>query len=192
MQPGIRMYDRKLEDDSGPGLGLLHAWLGEIQFATHNYAEALRSYQKSAEFIEKDAQYDDARCGIAADYVRMGDVLMKLDRWQDAAAAYNKALQKADLSFSLAHKDVPAFYPIADAHAGLGDLSMEMARRSRDPNQRARYQNEACSSYQQSIDTWHQISQPARFSPSHFPAGDPRSVSKRLAECRAQPQSATR
>ena len=192
MQPGIRMYDRKLEDDSGPGLGLLHAWLGEIQFATHNYAEALRSYQKSAEFIEKDAQYDDARCGIAADYVRMGDVLMKLDRWQDAAAAYNKALQKADLSFSLAHKDVPAFYPIADAHAGLGDLSMAMARRSRDPNQRARYWNEACSSYLQSIDTWHQISQPARFSPSHFPAGDPRSVSKRLAECRAQPQSATR
>jgi eukaryotic-like serine/threonine-protein kinase len=192
IQPGIRMYDRKLEDDSGPGLGLLYAWLGEIQFAAHNYAEALRSYQKSAEFIEKDAQYDDARCGIAADYVRMGDVLIKLNRWQDAAAAYKKALQKADLAFSLAHKDVPALYPIADAHAGMGDLAVAMASKSRDPNQRAGYRNDACSSYQQSVDTWHQIAQPARFSPSHFPTGDPRSVSKRLAECTAKSQSASR
>jgi non-specific serine/threonine protein kinase/serine/threonine-protein kinase len=192
MQPGIRMYDRKLEDDSGPGIGLLHAWLGEIQFAQHNYAEALRSYQKSAEFIEKDAQYDDARCGIATDYVRMGDAFIKLNRWQEAASAYNKALQKADLSFSLAHKDIPALYPIADAHAGLGDLSMAMARNSHDPNQRARYRNEACNSYQQSLDTWHQIPQPARFSPSQYPAGDPRRVIQQLAECRVTHQSATR
>ena len=192
MQPGIRMYDRKLEDDSGPGLGLLHAWLGEIQFAAHNYAEALRSYQKSAEGLEKDAQYDDGRCGMATDYVRMGDTLTKLNRWQDAAAAYNKALRKADLSFSLAHKDVPALYPVADAHAALGDLSMAMARRSHDPNQRARYRNEACTSYQQSLDTWHQIPQPARFSPSQYPAGDPRRVIQQLAECRVRHQSTAR
>jgi non-specific serine/threonine protein kinase/serine/threonine-protein kinase len=192
LQPALNMYDKKLEDDSGPGLGLLHAWLGEIQFAKHQYAEALRSYQKSAEVIEKDAQYDDVRCGIAADYVRMGDTHLKLNRWQDAAAAYNKALEKADLSFSLTHKDIPALYPIADAHAGIGDLSMALARKSRDPVERARYWNEGCASYQQSVDTWRQIPQPARFSPSHFPAGDPRSVNRRLAECRAKPQGATR
>jgi serine/threonine protein kinase len=192
LQPAISMYDRKLEDDSGPGLGLLHAWLGEIELAEHKYAEALRSYQKSAELIEKDAQYDDGRCGIAAAYVRMGDALIKLNRWQDAAAAYKKALEKADLSFSLAHKDIPALYPIADAHAGMGDLSMALARKGHDPSERERYRDEACTSYQQSVETWHQIPKPARFSPSQFPAGDPRSVIRRLAECRAKPQGAPR
>jgi len=181
-----------LEGDTGPGNGLMFTWLGEAQSGMHNYGEALGSYQKAIAALEKDAQLDDSRCGIATDYVRIGHTLTKLNRLQDVAAACRKALEKADISFALEHKDVAALYPIADAHAELGDLSTTLARNTLDPKEQMRLWNEACTSYQKSLDTWRQIPQPARFCPSGYPAGDPRSVGNRLAECRARLQRTTR
>jgi tetratricopeptide (TPR) repeat protein len=175
-----------LEGDTGPGNGLMFTWLGEAQSGQHNYGDALRFYQKAIAALEKDAQLDDSRCGIAADYVRIGHALTELNRLQDVAPACRKALEKADISFALEHKDIAALYPIADAHAELGDLSTALARKSPDSREQMRLWNEASASYQKSLDTWRQIPQPARLGPSGYPAGDPRSVANRLAECRAK------
>ena len=188
LQPALALYAKQPEDDSGPGLGLLHAWLGEMHFALRNYPEALRAYQKSADVIGKDAQYDDARCGVAADYARIGDALLRLNRLEEAGRAYARALAAANEPFSLAHGDVPALYPIAAAQAGIGDLAMALAHRSPGRTERVRHLAEACASYQQSIDTWRRIGQPALFSPSQFPAAGPRGLGDRLATCRAAVQ----
>jgi serine/threonine protein kinase len=180
-----------LEGDTGPGNGLMFTWLGEAQYGTRNYGESLRSYQKAIAALERDAELDDSRCGMAADYVRIGRTLAKLSRPQDAAAACRKALEKA-ASLSLGPKDIPALYPIAEAYAELGYLSTALARKTRDPIEQIRLCGEACTSYQKSFDMWRQIRQPATFCPNGYPVGDLRGVGKLLAGCRARLRGVTR
>jgi tetratricopeptide (TPR) repeat protein len=45
------------EDDSGPGMGVLWAWLGEAQFGAARFDEALKWFKRSVEELEKDPRY---------------------------------------------------------------------------------------------------------------------------------------
>ena len=180
----IHQFEKMNTEEETISVGTLWSWLGEAQFQTHKYGEALQSLRKSVESLEKEPKYADGRCGIATGYARIGDVYAKMNRQQEAADAYRKAIATADLSFALVHKDTPAFYPIAIAEAGMGDLSMAQAGRAHDPKDRSRLRTEACKFYQSSLDAWRQIPQPAVFSPSQYPADNARRASDGLARCR--------
>ncbi len=184
-QTVISAWNNIKSDAETQSPGLLSAWLGEAQFGMHHYLEALQSYQKSAAVLEKEISYDEARWGIPMIYSRIGDALLKLNRLEDADAAYQKALHDIDPTFAREHKDNPAFYSIAAVYAGLGDLLMSHARTTHDAKEEARFRNEACDAYQKSLDAWHQIPQAARFSPSEFPAGSQHSVAKAFLECKS-------
>jgi non-specific serine/threonine protein kinase/serine/threonine-protein kinase len=179
----IDQFEKMKTEEEIISVGTLWSWLGEAQIQSHQYAEALRTLMRSVESLEKEPKYADGRCGIATGYARIGDVYLKLNRQQEAGDAYRKAIATADLSFALLHKDTPALYPIAIATAGMGDLSMAQASGTRDPKDRSRLWKEACKSYQGSLDIWHQIPQPALFSPSQYPADTPRRAGDGLARC---------
>ncbi len=181
IQQAIDQFEKMKTEEEIISVGTLWSWLGEAQFQTRNYGAALQSLKKAAESLEKEPKYADGRCGIATCYARIGDIYAKLNREQEAADAYRKAISTADLSFALSHKDTPAFYPLAIADAGLGDLSTAQAGKTRDPKERARMWKEACTSYQNGSDAWSQIPHPALFSPSQYPADNPRRASDGLS-----------
>lgn len=132
------------EEDVGPGMGVQHAWLGEAQLGAGEFDLAVKSFKKSADELESDVQYDDGRCGIVTDYVRMGDALLKLRRSGEAENAYMSALAKSDVNGATLHNDLPALLPIAAAHARIGDLRTEAAISARSPQEQERLQDQAC------------------------------------------------
>jgi hypothetical protein len=119
--------------------------------------------------MEKDVPYDDGRCGIVIGYARTGDALLQLQRPAEAEEAYKKALAKSDLSFALAHNDVPALQSIGFAYAGFGSLRMAMAGQARDPGEASLLRNDACGAWRQSSSVQTHLTGPVHFSSSNFP-----------------------
>jgi eukaryotic-like serine/threonine-protein kinase len=176
-----------LEADVGPGPPAMQAWIGEAQEGTHNFAQALKNYEAAAAGLAEDqANFDDARCDLAMVEAKIGDALLKMDKEQEAAAHYAKALETAKLSVSVEHNDVPALYAAAEAYAGVGNLASLQARKTAKNTARYKLWNDACVSYEKSLSTWTQISKPSRVSGNGYLASDPKTIALRLADCRAQ------
>src|SRR5262249_40696268 len=95
---------------------------------------------------------------------------------------------KLDLAAILSRKNYPALYAAAAAQAGMADVSASLARHTRESREQARLWAEAASLYQKSLDTFHQIPQPGRFSTSQFPIINLSDVPRKLAECNAKVQ----
>ena len=170
-----------LEEDSGPGPGAMQLWIGEAQAGTHNFTEALKSYENAATIMAVDqATYDDARCDLAVIETKIGDALVKMGKLHEADATYAKALEIANPTLSLEHKDFPALYAAADAHSGLGDVTAAQARQTRDPAAQSQQYRKARTAYEQSLEVWKQIPNPSRISGNGYLAGDPRQVALRL------------
>ncbi|HVU45111.1 MAG TPA: protein kinase [Terracidiphilus sp.] len=163
--------DMNSEEDVGPGMGVLHAWLGEAQLESGEFDQAAKSFKKSADELEGDVQYDDGRCGIVTDYVKIGDALFKERHFSEAESAYQAALSKSDMSFAKQHSDLPALLPISAAHFGLGDLHFVAASLERNPVKQEHLHGEACDEYfagQEISNT--AIAPPLALSSSNFPA----------------------
>ena len=174
----------KLEDDVGPGPGVMQAWIGEAQAGTQHFAAALKSYEDAIAILSKDeGNYDDARCDLAMLATKRGTMLAKLGRWKEANAEYSKALVKAKLSFSLEHLDIPSLYAAAEAYAGMGDVAAEQARQASDSEARSHWLEEARLDYRKSLDVWKHVPSPARYDPNGYVAREPEEIAQRLAEC---------
>jgi serine/threonine protein kinase len=171
-----------LEADVGPGPGAMQAWIGEAEASTHHMTEALKNYEKAAAGLAEDqARYDDARCDLAMVETKIGNVLVKMGKMQEAAAAYKKALDTANLPVSLAHMDIPAIYAAADAYTGLGQVAAAQARVTPDAALRSSLFDQARAAYQKSLDTWKQIPNPSRFNGNGYvTAADPKEIASRL------------
>jgi non-specific serine/threonine protein kinase/serine/threonine-protein kinase len=170
-----------LEADSGPGPGAMQGWIGEAQAGTHNIAGALKSYENAATILAPDqATYDDARCDLAVVETKIGDTLVKMGKLREASATYANALEIANLTLSLEHKDFPALYAAADAYAGVGDVAAAQARQTQDPAAQSQQYSEARTAYEKSLEVWKQIPNPSRISGNGYLAGDPHQVALRL------------
>ena len=173
----------QMENDVGPGPGAMEAWIGEAQAGMHQLPEALESFRKAAATLEADREnFDDARCDLAMVESKIAAMLMKLGRPQEAAAEYAKALETANLTFSLQHSDIPALYAAADAYSGTGEEAALEARATQDGNLRSKLFGEARAAYQKSLDTWKQIPNPSKVSGNGYMATtDPKAIAIRIA-----------
>jgi tetratricopeptide (TPR) repeat protein len=133
------------------------------------FEQALQSFQKALQILEKDVPYDDGRCGIVTGYIRAGDALLQMRRTAEAEEAYRKALAKSDLASAMTHNDAPALQSIAGAYAALGSLRLTMAAQSRNPADASRWHSEACGAWQQGSEIRKRLISPPRFSASDFP-----------------------
>ena len=118
---------------------------------------------------------------IAEADVKLGEAALKAGHNQKASDYFHRALAIAGQA--TAPPDLDALYATADAHSGLGDLSVKKARYAGiTPERRKSYLSEARSSYQKSLETWRRIPHPNYTSPSSFQAGDPIVVAKELGQ----------
>jgi eukaryotic-like serine/threonine-protein kinase len=184
-QEGIKRYESIESEADTLDVAAIYGWLGKTQFALKKYPEALQSYQKAITINEKLTDYDDVRAGWATLQAGLGDTLTKLGRFQEADAAYRKALQKIDRSAAQSHRDMPALYPIADAYSGLGDLATALAARTSVPAEQMRLRKDACDNYRRSLEIWKLVPSLSGFSPSSYPAGTRRDVELRVVNCAA-------
>jgi eukaryotic-like serine/threonine-protein kinase len=189
LQRAVHAFERlHLEGDTGPGNSLMQMWIGEAQAGLHNLPAAVDAYQKVVASSTADlTQYDDARCDLATAYNKIGDSMVKMGKLREASEAYTKALDTANLAFSLQHQDIPALYPAADAYAGLGDVSAALARKARDADEQVRLWNDARTQYGKSMDTWRKVPSPSRISPDGFISSDPHEIARRLADSPPKP-----
>jgi non-specific serine/threonine protein kinase/serine/threonine-protein kinase len=171
------------EEEAGPGGAVLNTWLGEAQMGNREFAQALQSFQKALQILEKDVSYDDGRCGIVTAYTRAGDALLQMNRTAEAEKAYKKALAKSALASAMTLNDVPALQSIAGAYAALGALRMWMAARARNPADASRLHNEACGAWQQGSEIQKRLTPPPRFTSSDFPMPNLKAATEAFHGC---------
>ena len=82
-------------------------------------------------------------------------------------------------------KDTGQLYAAAEAYAGVGNLASLQARKTSKNTARYKLWNDACVSYEKSLSTWTQISNPSRVSGNGYLASDPKTIALRLADCKA-------
>jgi hypothetical protein len=109
-----------------------------------------------------------------------------MGKLQEAASEFTKALQTADLSFSLQHMDLPSLYATADAYAGMGDVAMAEAVKASNESERAKLHEEARSSYESSLNVWKRIPNPSKISGNEYAVGSSQQVTLRLAALATQ------
>ncbi len=172
-----------LEADVWPGPPLMQAWIGETQARTHNFIQALKSFEAAAAGLAEDqANYDDARCDLAMVDSKIGYLLLRMGKLKEAATEFQKALDTAKLSFSIEHADIPALYAAADAYAGMGDAALAKARKTNDDAARAKLFQEAREDYGKGLSVWKHIANPSKISGNGYAATtEPGELSSRLA-----------
>lgn len=183
-QPVLDQYARNLEDDSGPGIGVLQAWLAQGHYRAGRYAEALQALQESIKGLQGEPSYADERSGLAEDRRMIGDAQLRLRDYAAARAAYDAALGAANAQDAAARGDEAALYAVAGAQSGMGDLLMAQAGELKEAGARAQYLTRACGYYADSARTWSRISEPALYSPDQYPSGNAQAVQARLSDCR--------
>jgi tetratricopeptide (TPR) repeat protein len=166
---------KEMPDVAGSELGSAYIWMGEAEAGEGDLHAALDHYTKAAAALQSPPSEpiaDDTRCQLATSYVKAGNVLTKIKRWEDASASYRKALDIVTPLLSPQRQDVPAMYAAADAYAGLADLSTFRARHGSDAKERSRLLSDARAWYEKSSNIWRNIPNPARIGPAGFTIRD--------------------
>lgn len=178
-----------LEEDVGPGRTTMRTWVAEVQADTGNYEQALKSYQEvAAGLAEDESHFDDARCDLAMVETKIGNVLLKMGKWQEGSLHYQKALDIAHVSDSLEHNDIPALYAASEAYAGEGDAAVLRARRAPDLATHSHFSEIALGSYKKCLDILHRIPYPSRLNGNGYLVTDAGTIERRSAALDSAPQ----
>ncbi|HET6177757.1 MAG TPA: serine/threonine-protein kinase [Candidatus Sulfotelmatobacter sp.] len=183
-----QIYDevlaRNRADQQAPQYrGYSEIWLGETLARTRKTEAALEDYHKGIHDLESlVAVTPDARSDVATGYVRLGAVLAKLARSQDAEVSYRKALAIAQPLASATQPNMRARYAIADACFGMGELSRMAAARLPGSFSMERWR-EAREWYRRSADAWAKIPNPGAVTPSALPCSHPAQATHAIADC---------
>jgi len=184
MQLSLGVFEKyralgRSSDDSPHGTGAIYIWIGELFALRGDLHHSLQHYEKAIASLGTNvtpAMDDDTRCELATSYMKMGNALTRMGSLHDASSAYQKALEIVNPPVAVEHHDVPALYIVAEAQAGLGDVAAALAHAAHTPEESSRLANEARTSYRQSLETWRQVPNPTRISPSGFLSDGPRQV----------------
>jgi serine/threonine protein kinase len=188
LRRAIQIYDavlaRNRADQQVPQYrGYAEIWLGETLVGIGRTEAAVESYHNGIRDLESlVAATPDAQSDVATGYVGLGKALAKLGRAQDAEAAYRKALEIAQPLATAAQPNMRAWYAIADASFGLGELSRTAVARL--PVTLSRQQwREARDWYSKSVEAWGKIPNPGAVTPSLLPCGHPALAMNAVADC---------
>jgi non-specific serine/threonine protein kinase/serine/threonine-protein kinase len=171
-----RVRDAAIASEEYPkGPAGINIWLGDVSARQSNFPRALQNFKSAIAVLEskKDPLDDDDRCEMATALVRVGQAYMKMNNPREASVAFQKALDIANPSVALQHKDVPALYPIGEGQAGKAQAANALAQLAQNPEERSRFTEEALAAHQASMDTWGHIPNPSHFSPSLFLSNGP-------------------
>jgi serine/threonine protein kinase len=188
LRRAIQIYDevltRNRADQQVPQYrGYSEIWLGETLARTGRTEAALESYHKGIRDLESlVAGTPDERSDVATGYVRLGTALAKFARSQDAEAAFHKALAITQPLAAAEPPNMRAWYAIADASFGLGELSRMAVPGSSGASSRQQWR-EARDWYGKSVEAWGKISNPAAVTPSLLPCGHPTQATRAIADC---------
>jgi len=160
------------DEDTGPGDGVMFAWLGQAQSGERKFAAAIESYKKAAKAIEDEVQYDDGKTGLITVYALIGDTLASLNRPEEAEAAFATAQAKSR-AIVPGRSDVAAIYSLAAVRGGMAGLWMAMSDKAQSPPDRERLRGQSCKAFEESLASRTQFGVAFRFNPNEFPAGDP-------------------
>jgi serine/threonine protein kinase len=172
-------------------LGQDHVWRGEVLAREGDAQGALDEYRRGASSLESlmsGIVGANTRCDIAASYAKVGAGYISLGSASAASAVFRKALEIAQPLISSKPTNVLGLYAAADAYFGMGELARNAAQQSTSASQGEEQQHwrEACDWYRKSLDTWRQIPNPGRTTPSGFAALEPKTVASRLRACDAR------
>ncbi|KAA6459136.1 hypothetical protein DYQ86_17890 [Acidobacteria bacterium AB60] len=155
------------EEDSGPGMGVLYAWLGEAQYSAGDFGPALESFRRSMEELVKDSADRDTQCGIVTVNSRIGDTLLKLGRADEAETAYKAALSKLDQESAMQHSDMPSLLALRAAHHGMAEYWIFSASQHAGP--RNQLLAKSCEELSRAEKLNELISFTLVFNPANFP-----------------------
>jgi tetratricopeptide (TPR) repeat protein len=166
-------------------LGFNLLWKGEILARMGKTAAALASYREGIASFEAAANKSAPHAvELAAGHTKTAAALAAMGKWQDAAAAYQKALAIVEPLAAAQPPDFAALYAVADASFGMGELSKKEAQHSAAARQRNLWM-EARNWYRKSAEAWRRIPSPAAIGASGFACGNPKDVSRMISICDA-------
>jgi tetratricopeptide (TPR) repeat protein len=160
-------------------------WLGDAHAGRKDFAAALENYRRAVSLLETSDERsldDDSRCELATGLNRVGEILVRMDRLDEASTAFQRARGMADSDRSRQRHDVPALYVAAEALAGIGDVSAKQARASVSKSDQAQRRLDARQAYAQSLRDWKDIPSPARITPLGIEAPALDDLPMRLAQ----------
>jgi len=165
-------------------IGLSEIYVAEAEASTGKTQAALESYRKGIARLDSPGEGDpDTRSEAATGYVRLGRVLAKLGRYDEASASYRKALAIAEPPALAKPPNALALYAIADAYFSLGESSRMAAANFSAASGKYRQQwTEARDWYNKSAHAWSAIPNPGAVTPSGLPCGNPKVVAQALAK----------
>jgi hypothetical protein len=117
---------------------------------------------------------------------KIAKTLLKMGKGRQSGTHFERALDTAKLSISFEHNDFPALNAAAEAHAGVGDLAEFEAHNTANESNGSKLRNDACASYEKSLNIWRHISNPARINGNGYLSSNPRDIAQRLAACKAE------
>jgi len=156
---------------------------GDLPQASDSYRRALHRFSEMSAADPKDL--DDA-VNVVEAHNHLAGTRLKAGDTQEAAAEYQKALALAEVLASTDKENMAVVYAVADSQAGVGDLSVAVARKGPSASSRRASWSRAQSSYQDSLRAWGQINNPSRIAPNGFWASDPHQITRRLDQCNAE------
>jgi DNA-binding winged helix-turn-helix (wHTH) protein/tetratricopeptide (TPR) repeat protein len=164
-------------------------WMGEAFARTGEMTRAVENYQSGLTIWRELAAHNKGT-GIEADLALIdadiGRADAKLGKLEEASAQYRLALGIAEPIAAANPNILETQYILADAYAGLGHVSQELASdMGRRVEQRIRDWTESQGWYQRSLDVWERVQNPGARTPVGFACGRPKAVAQELAGSKA-------
>ena len=187
----IQTYEKSWEHDRSLKdlpfiLGTTRISKGDALAKAGNSSVALDTYQKAiADLATLANDPNPPSIALAVGHSRAAAVLASLGKRQEASAGYRKALAILEPLTSEKSVEVSAWYSIADAYFGMGELSKMEAEQAGTVSNRHASWSEARDWYRRSAAAWRKVTNPGVMSPAGFACGNPAAVSRAIALCDA-------
>jgi tetratricopeptide (TPR) repeat protein len=171
-------------------LAAVEMWIGEADEQAGHLTRAPDSYRRAlhrfSEMSAADPKDLDDAVNVVEARNHLAETRLKAGDTKEAATEYQQAVALAEALASANPENMAVVYAVADSEAGMGDLSVAMARKGSSASSKRANWSQAQSSYQQSLRSWGQINNPSRIAPNGFWASDPHQITRRLDQCNAQ------
>jgi non-specific serine/threonine protein kinase/serine/threonine-protein kinase len=158
-------------------LATIFLYEGETWASRGARTDALQQYRRSlsifGELSKADPKNADFLLDLAAVHSKVGSALVALRDTRAAEHEYREALVIDQGITTGGSPPAEVEYTRADSYFGLGDVEAALAAAARGTDRQIEHWSHARSYYQQSVETWKGVQNPAYVSPEGFGCGSP-------------------